>query len=222
MGGSIDAEVWSVLYQVGLTGGIASGKSTVSQLLAAKGAVLIDADKIAREVVEPGTPGLAAIVADFGEGVLTPAGELDREALGRIVFEDADANARLRAILYPDIGRTIVERIEAQRDTDNIVVVDAALLVESGWEGLGTLIVVAADAERQVERMVGDRGMSEEDALARMAAQAPVEDKIAKADIVIWNNGSMQELTRRVDEVWDELVALRNADPAVDPTESHP
>jgi dephospho-CoA kinase len=180
-------------------------------MLEAKGAVLVDADKVAREVVEPGTPGLDGIVEEFGPHVLNSDGTLDREALGRIVFDDDEANKKLKAILYPDIGRRIVELIEAQRGTDNIVVLDAALLVESGWEGLGTLIVVAADPEHQVERMQRDRGMSDEDALARMSSQAPLDEKIAKADIVVWNNGSLEDLQRRVDEVWEELVALRDA-----------
>lgn len=199
------------MYQVGLTGGIASGKSTVSAMLAAKGAVLVDADRVAREVVEPGTPGLAAVVEEFGREVLDADGTLDREALGRIVFGDEEANKKLKAILHPDIGRRIVELIEAERETDNVVVLDAALLVESGWEGLGTLIVVAADPECQVERMKRDRGMTHEDAEARMSAQASLDEKIAKADIVIWNNGSLEDLQRRVDEVWDDLIARRDA-----------
>jgi dephospho-CoA kinase len=199
------------VYQVGLTGGIASGKSTVSQMLAARGAVIIDADKVSRDVVEPGTTGLEQVVEEFGEAVLAADGSLDRDALGEIVFADAEANTRLKAILYPEIGGTIAERIEAERGTDNIVVLDAALLVESGWQGLGTLIVVAADPDRQRERMLADRGMSDADADARMRAQASVKEKIAQADLVIWNNGSIEDLEHRVDEIWRDLVERRDA-----------
>lgn len=196
------------MFQVGLTGGIASGKSTVSKLLAERGAVVVDADLVAREVVEPGTPALAQIVAVFGEGVLQPDGSLDRDALGAIVFADADANKKLRAITHPAIGARIAEMIDAVRDTDAIVVLDAPLLVEAGWTGM-PLIVVAADPDIQVDRMVRDRDMAEDDARSRMAAQASLEDKLAKADIVIWNNGSLADLEARVDEVWADLVARR-------------
>jgi len=193
------------VFQVGLTGGIASGKSTVSRLLAKHGAFVVDADLVAREVVEPGTPALAQIVAVFGDGVLRPDGSLDRDALGAIVFADAEANKKLRAITHPAIGARIAELIDTVRDSDAIVVLDAPLLVEAGWTGM-PLIVVAAEPEVQVERMVRDRDMDDGDARSRMAAQASLEDKLAKADIVIWNNGSIAELEARVDEVWAELV----------------
>lgn len=198
------------MFQVGLTGGIASGKSTVSRLLAAHGAVVVDADLVAREVVEPGTPALAQIVAVFGDAILHRDGSLDRDALGAIVFADADANTKLRAITHPAIGARIAEMIEAVRETDAIVVLDAPLLVEAGWTGM-PLIVVAADPDLQVDRMVRDRDMSADDARARMAAQASLEDKLAKADVVIWNNGSLADLESRVDEVWAELCRLRDA-----------
>lgn len=197
------------MFQVGLTGGIASGKSTVSRLLAAHGAFIVDADVVAREVVEPGTPALAQIVADFGDGVLHPDGSLDRDALGAVVFSDREANEKLRAITHPAIGARVVQMIAPVSGTDAIVVLDAPLLVEAGWTGM-PLIVVAADADVQVERMVRDRDMTEADAGARMSAQAPLEDKLAKADIVIWNNGSLADLEARVDEVWAELCRMRD------------
>lgn len=202
------------MYQVGLTGGIASGKSTVSTMLAARGAVIVDADRIAREVVEPGRPALDEIVEAFGGEMLQADGTLDREALGAVVFADADANAKLRAITYPRIGATIAERIEAERGSDHVVVLDAALLVESGWQGLATLVVVAADPDVQLARMTNDRGLSRDEAEMRLRSQAPLADKLAKADIVIWNNGTLAELEERVDEVWAELCRLRDEDAA--------
>lgn len=199
------------MFQVGLTGGIASGKSTVSALLADHGAVVVDADLIAREVVEPGTPALAAIRERFGSGVIRADGSLNREALAEVVFSDSAANADLRAITYPEIARVIGERVGAQAETDNIVVIDAALLVESGWQGLEKLIVVAADPAVQVERMVVDRAMTRDEAAARIAAQAPLAEKLDKADIVVWNNGTRDDLSTRVDEVWDELQGARES-----------
>lgn len=197
------------MYQVGLTGGIASGKSTVSRLLAERGAVVVDADLVAREVVEPGEPALEQIVAVFGQDVLGADGCLDREALGAIVFSDPEANKTLRAITHPAIGARMGAMIDAVRDTDRIVVLDAPLLVEAGWTGM-PMIVVAADPEVQVERMIRDRDMSDGDARARMSAQASLEEKLAKADIVIWNNGSLAELEARVDEVWADLQRRRD------------
>jgi dephospho-CoA kinase len=194
------------VYVVGLTGGIASGKSTVSNMLAARGAVVIDADKIAREVVEPGQPALTKIVERFGTDVLSSDGTLDRQALGAIVFADPEANADLRAITHPHIGEAIAARMAAFADTDRIVVLDAPLLVESGWKGLAKLIVVAAHPDVQVERMLRDRDMSADEAQARIAAQASLDEKLDKADIVIWNDGDFADLQARVDEVWAELL----------------
>lgn len=196
------------MHLIGLTGGIASGKTTVSDMLTMRGAIVIDADKIAREVVEPGTKGLCRVVETFGDAILRPDGTLDREALGRIVFDDPEANGRLRAIVHPEIGRVIAQRVEElrARADDTIVVLDAALLVETGRTGLEKLIVVAATPQVQVDRLVRNRGMTVADAEVRLRSQASIEEKIAKADIVIWNNGSIAELERRVDEVWSELA----------------
>jgi dephospho-CoA kinase len=190
---------------VGLTGGIASGKSSVAKRLAEKGAVLIDADVIARQVVAPGSPVLKRIVERFGEDVLTPQGELDRAALGRKVFGDKKALADLNALTHPAIGAEIAKQIDRMRNTDAVVVVDAALLVEAGRSGFDKLVVVAARPEIQLERLVRFRGMSEEEARKRIDSQAPLEEKIAKADIVIWNEGSLEDLAAEVDRLWEEL-----------------
>jgi len=198
------------MFQIGLTGGIASGKSTVARMFAERGAVIVDADAVAREVVEPGEPALDAIVAEFGPSILLPDGTLDRDALAAVVFADPDANARLREITHPAIGARMGALVEAQRETDNIVVLDAPLLVEAGWTGM-PLVVVAADEDVQVERMVRDRAMTEGDARARIASQAPLSEKLDKADFVIWNNGTLDALASRVDEVWAEVCRLRDA-----------
>jgi len=194
---------------VGLTGGIGSGKSEVSRRLAALGAVVVDADKIAREVVETGTPGLAQVVEAFGDGVLRPDGTLDREGLGRTVFADADKLAQLNAIVHPLVGERIaaimadVERTES----DSIVVYDVPLLVENGLQDrYEVVVVVAATPETQLRRLVDQRGMSEDDARARIAAQAPLEAKLAVADIVIDNDADLDALGTRVREVWSDLT----------------
>ncbi len=199
------------MLRVGLTGGIGSGKSEVSRLLAAHGAVVIDADVLAREVVEPGTPGLAAVVEAFGEQVLRPDGSLDREALGRVVFADPAQRARLNAIVHPLVGAATAERFAAAEaaDPDAVVVHDVPLLVEVGMHrAYDAVVVVAAEPQTQLRRLVELRGMAEEDAGARIAAQAPLEDKLAVATHVIRNDGSLDELAEQVDRLWEELQAL--------------
>ena len=194
---------------VGLTGGIGSGKSEVSRRLATLGAVVVDADKIAREVVEPGTPGLAEVVEAFGDGVLLTDGSLDREGLGRTVFADADKLAQLNAIVHPRVGERIAAIMaEVDRtDPDSIVVYDVPLLVENGLQDrYEVVVVVAATPQTQLRRLVEQRGMSEADARARIAAQAPLEAKLAVADIVINNDGDLDALGARVGEVWRDLV----------------
>ncbi|MGA5798699.1 dephospho-CoA kinase [Streptomyces cellulosae] len=194
------------MLTVGLTGGIGAGKSEVSRLLVERGAVLIDADRIAREVVEPGTPGLAAVVEAFGEDILAEDGSLDRPRLGALVFNDPEKLATLNSIVHPLVGARSRELEEAAPE-DAVVVHDVPLLTENGLAPLyDVVIVVDASPETQLDRLVRLRGMSEEDARARMAAQATREQRRAIADIVIDNDVPLDELERRVKEVWADLV----------------
>jgi dephospho-CoA kinase len=194
------------MLTVGLTGGIGAGKSEVSRLLVEHGAVLIDADRIAREVVEPGTPGLAAVVRAFGPEVLTGDGSLDRPKLGAIVFADPAKRALLNSIVHPLVGERSRE-LETAAPADAVVVHDVPLLTENALAPLYDLVVVVdASPATQLDRLVRLRGMSEEDARARMAAQATREQRLAVADIVIDNDVPLPELERRVAEVWDELT----------------
>lgn len=193
--------------KVGLTGGIGSGKSEVSKRLAAHGAIVIDADRIAREVVEPGTPGLVRVVEEFGPEMLRADGSLDRQRLGSIVFADPERLAALNAIVHPLVAARAAELQEAAPD-DAIVVYDVPLLVENNLAGqYEVVIVVDAADEIRVDRLTRLRGMSEADAKARIAAQATREDRLRVADIVIVNEGTLEELQARVDEVWEELRA---------------
>lgn len=195
-----------MVTRVGLTGGIGSGKSTVSELLAELGAVVIDADQLAREVVEPGSDGLAEVVAEFGPGVLTPEGDLDRAALGQIVFADADRRARLNAIVHPRV-RALAERLEAAAPPDAVVVHDIPLLVETGQAGgFDRVIVVDAPIEAQLERLAASRSMGEAEARARIDAQASRAERRAVADDVIVNDGPLDELRAQVEAVWRRLT----------------
>ncbi|WP_256105775.1 dephospho-CoA kinase [Streptomyces sp. ODS05-4] len=194
------------MLKVGLTGGIGAGKSEVSGLLVSYGALLVDADRIAREVVEPGTPGLAAVVAEFGPQVLTAQGALDRPKLGAIVFADAGRLAALNAIVHP-LVRDRTAELEAAAGPGTVVVNDVPLLTENGLAPLYDLVVVVdARPETQLERLVKLRGMTEEDARARMAAQATREERLAVADIVIDNDGPREALEPQVREVWAQLA----------------
>lgn len=195
---------------VALTGGIASGKSTVSNRLAEHGAVIVDADLLARKVVEPGTPGLEAIRSRFGDAVIAEDGSLDRPALGAIVFGDPDALADLNVITHPAVWRAALERFaEAEAsDRDAIVVYDVPLLVEASPDRplrFDRVVVVEADRAERIRRLVADRGMTEADAERRIGVQADDEQRRAVADIVIDNNGSTDDLLRRVDALWNEL-----------------
>ena len=193
--------------RVGLTGGVASGKSTVSAMLRDLGAVVVDADLLAREVVAPGTEGLAEIVAAFGDKVLTPEGELDRPAMGAIVFGDEDARRRLEAIIHPRVRQRSAE-LEAAAGPDAVVVHDIPLLAETGQAGtFDAVVVVDVPVETQVERMVRLRGMTEAEAKARIAAQATREQRLAVATHVIDNTGTVEDLRDRVAEVFGELAA---------------
>ncbi|MEV6117988.1 dephospho-CoA kinase [Streptomyces sp. NPDC052109] len=194
------------MLKVGLTGGIGAGKSEVSRLLVEHGAVLIDADRIAREVVAPGTPGLAAVVEAFGEDVLTADGSLDRPGLGSIVFADPEKLAVLNSIVHPLVGARSRELEEAAA-AGSVVIHDVPLLTENGLAPLYDLVVVVdASPETQLDRLVRLRGMTEEDARARMAAQATREQRRQIADIVIDNDMPLDALHKRVAEVWEDLA----------------
>lgn len=194
------------MLKVGLTGGIGAGKSEVSRLLVEHGAVLIDADRIAREVVAPGTPGLAAVVAAFGEDVLAEDGGLDRPKLGSLVFADPDRLAVLNSIVHPLVGARSRE-LESAAAEDAVVIHDVPLLAENALAPLYDLVIVVdASPETQLDRLVRLRGMTEQDARARMAAQATREKRLEIADVVIDNDVPLDELRRRVQEVWDDLV----------------
>lgn len=187
---------------VGLTGGIGSGKSTVSAMLAERGAVVIDADAIVHELQRPGQPVLAAMVERFGPAILGPDGTLDRQAVADIVFTDTAELAALSAIVHPAVAGEIAQRMEAETQTDHIVVLDVPLLVESGRDDMAGLVVVDVDPEIAVRRLMADRGMTETDARSRMARQASREERRARADQVIDNSGTIDDLRRRVDEIW--------------------
>ena len=195
--------------RVGLTGGVASGKSTVSGILQDLGAVVIDADLLAREVVAPGTEGLAEIVEAFGPEVLAGDGSLDRPALGAVVFADPEARRRLEAIIHPRV-RARGAALEAAAPPDAVVVHDIPLLAETGQaDSFDAVVVVDVPVETQLDRMVELRGMSTEEAEARVAAQAAREDRLAVATYVIDNTGTLEDLRERVAEVFEELVRLR-------------
>jgi dephospho-CoA kinase len=195
------------VFRVGLTGGIGSGKSTVSRLLDERGALVIDSDLLAREVVAPGTPGLAAIADAFGDEVLTPDGELDRPVLGRVVFADPEARKRLEAITHP-LVRARAREIEADAPNGAVVVHDIPLLVETGQQDkFDAVVVVDAEDETQLRRLADSRGMGSDEARARIAAQASRQQRRAAADYVIVNAGSLADLRRRVDEVWAVIAA---------------
>ena len=194
---------------VGLTGGIGSGKSEVSRRLAALGAVVVDADKTARDVVEVGTPGLEQVADAFGPDVLAADGSLDRDALAARVFGDEPARQRLNAIVHPLVGARTMELIAAAAaaDPQAIVINDVPLLVEGGLaDRYEVVIVVAAQPAAQLRRLVEQRGMSQADAQARIDAQAPLEAKLAVADIVISNDGDLAALDAEVKQVWRDLA----------------
>ena len=201
------------MHTVGLTGGIGSGKSAVSRLLRSYGAAVVDADLVAREVVDVGSPGLAAVVEAFGPEVLQEDGSLDRPALGRRVFSDGAALARLNEITHPLIAARTGELFrQAVASGARVVVHDVALLVENGLTGnYDAIVVVAASPQTQLDRLVRLRGMSEDDARARIAAQLPLEDKLAVATHVIRNDGPLEELEPQVEAVWVSLVEAAQA-----------
>ncbi|MEU4601490.1 dephospho-CoA kinase [Kribbella sp. NPDC023972] len=195
------------MLRVGLTGGIGAGKSAVAARLGELGAVVIDSDVLAREVVAKGTDGLAEVMKAFGDGVLTPAGELDRPAVGRIVFGDEAARRTLEAIIHPRVRARAAE-IEAAAPVDAVVVHDIPLLVETGQaDRFDVVLVVDVPVDVQLERLTTQRGMAEAEARQRIASQASREDRLAVADVVVDNSGTLADLGRRIAEVWDGLQA---------------
>jgi dephospho-CoA kinase len=205
------------MYLIGLTGGIAAGKSVVAARLAELGAVHIDADKLAREVVEPGTPGLAAIAERFGSGVIAADGSLDRAALGAIVFTDPDARLALNAITHPavkDLGKERMAEAEAV-DPHVIIVYDVPLLVEassqSGYHAFDLIVVVQASIETRIRRMVELRGLTRDEAVHRLNSQASDAERLALADVVIDSDGPLERTLEQTDALWSRLVGAEAA-----------
>ena len=192
---------------VGLTGGIGSGKTTVAGMLRARGAVVLSADAFAREAVAAGTPGFAAAVALFGPEVVAPDGELDRPAIAKRVFADPELRAALERIVHPEVRRRIAGGVAGEAGSDRVVVVDSPLLIETGaHRGFPVVVVVSASTPTQIARLTA-RGMDEDDARARLAAQMPLEEKAAVADVLLDNEGTMEELEGQVDRLWADLSA---------------
>ncbi len=196
---------------IGLTGGIGSGKSSVSARLAERGAAVIDADAIVRELQGPGTPVLAAMVERFGPQILAADGTLDRQAVADQVFSDDAALADLNAIVHPAVGAEIARRLEVEAATDHVVILDVPLLVESGRSDLAALIVVDVDPAVAVARLVEHRGFRADDAWARIARQVSREDRLARADLVVDNSGTLAELDAEVDRAWAWIGSLRSS-----------
>lgn len=195
-----------------MTGGIGAGKSTVARALADRGAIVIDADVIARDVVAPGTAAFRRVVERFGPSVVAPDGTLDRAVVAHLVFRDDDKRAALNAIVHPEVMREIAEQVEAMKDSDAVVVLDVPLLVEiGGGEGLDLRVTVEADEETRVARVVRARDMNPEDVRARIAVQASPEQREALADVVIHNDGTEEDLRAHVDVLWERIQTARTA-----------
>jgi len=198
----------AAVLEIGLTGGIGSGKSTVSAALARRGAVVVDADAIVRQVQQPGTPVFLAMVERFGAAIVAPDGSLDRPAVAAKVFGDPEALAALNGIVHPAVVEEMTRQREVHVDTDFTLLLDIPLLVESRYAGLGGIIVVDVDPELAVERLVRFRGFGEEDARNRMARQASRDERLAAADFVVDNSGSLEDLEARLDECWAWITSL--------------
>lgn len=191
---------------VGLTGGIGAGKSTVAHMLERRGAVVLDADEFARQAVQPGTGGYARVVEAFGSDILTRDGGIDRERLADVVFADVQARSRLESIVHPEVARLFAEAVEPYRDTDRVVVYVVPLLVERSLQSaFDAIVVVSASPEVRVARLVADRRMKEEEVRDRMAAQLSDVERERASDVVIRNEGSLEDLEREVDRLWNDL-----------------
>ncbi|MBT6372215.1 MAG: dephospho-CoA kinase [Acidimicrobiaceae bacterium] len=201
------------MLEIGLTGGIGSGKSTVAALLVKRGAVLLDADAIVRELQEPGTPVFVAMVERWGDDIVAADGGLNRQAVADRAFGDADELEALNAIVHPAVADEMTRRRKALAETDATVILDIPLLVESGHEGLGGVIVVDVDPDVAVGRLVTHRGFTEDDARGRMARQASREDRLARADVVIDNSGTMADLFAEVGLAWAWIEGLERPVP---------
>lgn len=195
---------------IGLTGGIGAGKSTVSAGLAVRGAVIIDADVIVRDLQEPGTPVFIEMVERFGPGIVGADGELDRVAVAELVFSDETALADLGAIVHPRVHEEIQRRLEELAKTDHVVILDVPLLVESGWQGMIGTIVVDLHPDVAVARLVEHRGFSEADARSRIAKQATREHRLSRADFVIDNHGHPHELEAEIERAWEWIQSLES------------
>ena len=192
---------------VGLTGGIGSGKSTVAELLAERGAVVIDADDLARRAVAPGTSGFDRVVETFGRDILGPDGGIDRATLADVVFADPSRLRELEAIIHPEVARLLVESVEPYRDTDDVIVYAVPLLAERGMaEGFDVVVVVVADVDRRIERLMRDRGMTAEEVRARVAAQLTDEERARVADVLLDNDGEPERLIPQVNRLWTDLA----------------
>lgn len=190
---------------VGLTGGLGAGKSTVAAMLAGRGAVVVDADELARRAVEPGTPGLARVAEALGPEALAPDGSLDREAVARMVFEDEDRRRVLEGIVHPEVFRLLSEEVQRRRGSDDVVVFDVPLLMETGLdESCDLVVVVDASLPNQLAR-ARERGLNEREARARIAAQMDPEERRARADVVLENDGDLASLERQAEALWDRL-----------------
>lgn len=193
---------------VGLTGGIGSGKTTVARMLQGRGAVVVDADRLARRALEPGTRAYERVCGLFGDRVVNEDGSLNRAEIANAVFSDEEKRRALESITHPEVFRLLAETVERHRDTDDIVVFDAPLIVETGFqEAVDVLVVVTAPLEQRIERVRRDRGMTEAEASVRIATQADPADQETAADLIIQNDGDLASLERRVEEVWADLRA---------------
>jgi dephospho-CoA kinase len=200
---------------VGLTGGIGAGKSTVAAMLEARGAVVFDADRFARDAIDPGTPGYLQVVEAFGPGILTEEGDVDRQALGAMVFDDPEARRRLEAIVHPEVARRLAEALDPYRQTDRIVVYSVPLLVEAGLAtAFDVVVVVEAAEDVRVARLVSDRAMTEAAARARIRAQASEDERKGAADLTVENDGTLEELEGNVARLWKALQARAAERPA--------